>query len=240
MLCSDHFTFPVKQGKFSHITELPEILSYGIYRCIISPCHNEQINKLFRFNKLHYYTHIDINLARNLGLNIQLINDDNSNALLYTEGRGNGSQYFRQIVHSLYDLKQQSILAKRILNAIWGALCERNKIKRITKQEINLDDNELVVDIKPWTNENSKITYLKHDKYFKHSFARLGCFLTSAVRKDIATTLLPYKEHIHRCHTDGFISDIPLPLHLGTFIGDYKLEKEGRAVIENSNKIIWI
>lgn len=238
MMCNDHFTFPTKQGIFLQIQKFDSVIKYGIYRCVISCCEDENLNKLFKFNKLNYYTHFDINLALKLGLNVNLIIDNESNALQYETGRGNGAQYFRQIVHSLYSYKSKSKLAKRILNAIWGALSQRKKVKRSTYKEINLTNNENIIDIYKQGN-HWKVIYLKRDKYFKYSYARLGCFLTSAVRKEMSQTMLPYKDNVFRCHTDSILSDKPLPLLIGQGLGEFKLEFEGKVHIENSNSVIY-
>lgn len=241
MLCNDHFTFPVKQGEFKLLKELPKILQYGIYRCKIEPTNDEHINKLFRFNSKNYYTHYDINLARDLKLPISLITEE-TNALLYTKDRGNGATYFRQIVHMLYDLKTKCKLAKCVLNAIWGALCQKNKIKTTTSNSVNLNNGELLIKIQPFGENCHKIHYLKNGHYFKHPYARIGCFLTAACRKQMAEIILPFKEHVHKCHTDSILSDIKMDdLIIGDYIGDFVLEQHGRVHIHHSSKkAVWL
>lgn len=242
MLSNDHFSFPVKEGEFIKINELPDILKYGIYRCIIIPCGDENVDKLFRFNSMNYYTHYDIKLARNLKLPIYLIQNNEANALIYDKGRGNGANYFRQVVHSLYDLKTKSKLAKSILNAIWGALCQRNKITTTTKKKVDLNKSELVTTIEDIGNGLNKIQYLNKGKYFKHSYARIGCFLTSAVRKHMAEIIYPVREHVFKCHTDSILSDIQLDnVIIGSNIGDFALEHEGKCKIHHSSlKLEWL
>ena len=242
LLSSDHFTFPVKQGEFKVLSELPDILSYGIYHCCIQPSGNENQDKLFRFNSKNYYTHYDIQLARKLNLEINLIDDEQANALVYVKDRGNGSVYFRQVVHSLYELKTKSKLAKRILNAIWGALCQRNKIKTTTKNDVNLRKGELLIEIKDIGNDLHKISYLKNGKFFKHNYARIGCFLTSAVRKHMADIIYPVREHVFKCHTDSILSDKKLDdLIIGLNLGDFALEHEGKCHIHHSScKVEWL
>ena len=57
-------TFPFKEGQFKiiHQSDLEDKLyfDYGIYRCHILKSSDEQLNKLFRFNKLDKYIHIDL------------------------------------------------------------------------------------------------------------------------------------------------------------------------------------
>ena len=69
------FSVPMKQGDFSRITEFPEFISFGIYRCIIKKSGNRHTDKLFRFNKTNKYTHIDIANAKQLGLKVTLVDE---------------------------------------------------------------------------------------------------------------------------------------------------------------------
>jgi hypothetical protein len=84
-----------------------------------------------------------------------------------------------------------------------------------------------------------KVKYLKNGKYYKYDYARLGCFLTSAVRKEMALTILPIKENVFRCHTDSIVSNIPLPfLPISTALGEWKLEHQGYAKLNHLNQPI--
>ena len=231
------FTFPIMQGEFKKLNEIP--VSYGIYRVLIHRSGDETTDRLFRFNSLHYYTHYDIHSAKELNLKMELIQDDEANALLYSQKRANGSVYFKEVVDELYKLKSKSKYAKRILNSMWGGLSQRNKIKRTTINEINLDDDELVIDIAP-LGDIHKVSYVKQCKYFKTPYARLGPFLTSKARYEMVKTLTPYKDNLFRMHTDGIISNIQLPLELSTEIGKWKIENEGACEILHSNKYKYI
>jgi hypothetical protein len=241
VLCDEHFSFPVKQGVFKIIDKLPQdYLTYGIYRCCISKSNNELVDRLFRFNNMHYYTHTDIFVARKLGLDISLIQDGQANYLCYSECLANGSKYFRQLCYSLYQLKEQSILAKRLINVIWGSLCSRNKIKRTTiNEDIHFQKGENIIDIQH-LGDDYKVSYLKTGHYFKYPYARLGVFLTSTMRKKMTEYILPNNEHIYRCHTDSILSDIPLAnLPKNDWMGNFKLDKEGKCKIENSVEVFW-
>ena len=232
------FQFPTKQGEFTHLDTLPNIIQFGIYRAIVNESDDANINKLFRFNPNNYYTSYDLTLAKELNLSIDLIQDDEANALLYIKDRAYGSQYFTQAITSLYEYKSKSKLAKEILNDIWGSLCSRYKIERTTINPVHLTD-ELIVEIIPMANGLDKVKYLKSGKYYKYDYARLGAFLTSAVRKEMALTILPYKDNVYRCHTDSILSDIELPLPLSSQLGEWKLEHQGKCVIHNVNNVDW-
>jgi len=239
MMSSNTFSFPVKEGVFTRLKELPEILSYGIYRVEISPSDDNDCNKLFRFNYSNYYTHYDIQTARKLGLHIHLIVDKEANALLYTTGRANGHQYFGSIIDTLYRLKKQNKLAKAVMNAIWGALCQKDKIKTSTRQPVNLNNDEIIEEINP-NGLYEKVIYLRKGKLFKYNYARLSPFLLAATRRHLALTILPHKEHVFRCHTDSILSDIPLDdLKISKEMGDWKLEKTGHCIIYNKCNVEW-
>ena len=235
--------FPMKEGIFNQIDVLPEILSYGIYRVKIEASNNKHIDKLFRFNHLHYYTHFDIKMAKKLGLNITLINDGEANCLLYQQGRLKGCSMFKNLMDYLFDLKRQKIpFAKEIINVIWGMLCERRKCYRITRpdgdKEIHIDD-AVVLGIIP-TATGHRISYMKNDRpVFVHNYARLGVFLTSRVRLALGEVMYPHKENIYRFHTDGFITDKEIPeINVGESIGQYKL-KQGKCMIKNCMTVKW-
>lgn len=223
MMSDNHFTFPNKQGVFGKIKELPAILSYGIYRVVIEKSNDPHINKLFRFNTLNYYTHIDITTAKKLGLNVILIVDNDYNVLLYTEKRLNGHLVFGEIIrHILYPTKKQSKLAKQIMNSIWGCLCEKQQYKRTTKKDIYLTEEDELTNIEP-TGKYHTVEYMKSKKYYKTNYARIGVFLTASVRSKMSLLMLPYKEKIVKCHTDSIVSITELDLPCSDDIGDFKL-----------------
>jgi hypothetical protein len=131
------FSVPMKQGDFSRITEFPEFITFGIYRCIIKKSGNKHTDKLFRFNKTNKYSHIDIANAKQLGLKVTLILDDEANCLLYGGGkRINGSRLFKSFIDFLYPMKCNGVeFAKKLLNVLWGALCERAKVYKALKEK---------------------------------------------------------------------------------------------------------
>ena len=99
---SKNFKFPIKQGLFAYknpkyfIQDVKDRkLKYGIYHCIIKPNGKENIYFMFNddkkckkrnkkiFPKLpNYYTHYDIYLAYEQGLEIELVEEKN-NCLVY-------------------------------------------------------------------------------------------------------------------------------------------------------------
>ena len=79
---------------------------------------------LYRYNKHSRYTHIDLSRAKELGLNVELIQDGSPNALVYEkETRVPGEVIFGEYVNFLFkDLKSKGGIigrvAKRILNTL--------------------------------------------------------------------------------------------------------------------------
>ena len=239
------FDFPMKQGTFQKIDILPQILPYGIYRAKIARSLDPHINKLFRFNELHFYTQFDIGVARKLELGIELIIDDEANCLLYQKGRVKGCSMFKYLLDYLFDLKKQKVpFSKQMINIIWGMLCERRKCIQIARpdsdKEVHIDD-ATVLSIMP-TATGHRIEYVKNDRpIFVHNYARMGVFLTSKVRQSLMMKMYPHREHVYRFHTDGFITDREIPeLPVGMEIGQFKVAHQGKCKIHNCMKVEWI
>ena len=118
--------FPVSEGELKYLNEFISqyYFHYGIYRCTV-----KGTSKLFRFNFDNYYTHIDLNNAKQLGLDIKLIIDEKPNFLYYSRDKClTGNELFGRYVDLLFDLKQKKINgSKQILNILWGSLCEKYK-----------------------------------------------------------------------------------------------------------------
>jgi hypothetical protein len=237
-MCDDKFSFPIKVGEFVKLKILPEILNYGIYRVKIARSGDN--SKFFRFNEFDYYTHYHIKAAKALGLSMELIIDEQSNALLYKKGRANGHTYFSQLVMELYKNKGECVLVKQLLSCLWGVLCSKYIQKKDTiKKPLNLT-NQKIVSIKPISGDDVSVGYLLEKQFYRYDYARIGVFLTSRNCEKMVQELLPYAENIKRFHTDGFISDTKIStLKIGKDIGDWKFEKEGKCEIINCTTIKW-
>jgi hypothetical protein len=231
LLQYQQFTWPVKRGEFKIMknSELnPEYLTYGIYRAIIQ-CNN---NKLFKTNFSNHYTHVDITRARKLKLKVQLIEDGQPNALVYTRNKlVNGNILFKKYVDTLFKLKQSGIpRAKAILNILWGVLCEKRTVELMyhsdVDNEVVIDDDEIITQMKPclFNPNRTLITIQKVNSYYKTDWARIAPFILAKGRQLLSQTIEPYQDSIKWMHTDGFISSEELPLKLGSNLGDIKFE----------------
>jgi len=237
MMCSSAFSFPINQGKFVHLTEFGDFVKYGIYHAEILKSSNELTNRLFVFNSKNKYTHYDIQCAQKLGLSVRLIQDNEANALLYSEGRLTGSEAFGGVIDQLYKLKKESKLAKAIINCLWGGMCQKKKIKKTTYDgDVVLNDDKVkLISIIPY-GDVEKVTYVKRSKLYKHNYARIGTFLTALGRYKLAMDILPNNSHVHRAHTDSILASIPLNLPIGTEIGEWKLVKSGQCQVGACNR----
>jgi hypothetical protein len=219
--------FPVAEGELIYLNELPtDYFKYGVYRCIINGT-----TRLFRFNHDNYYTHFDLNLAKDLNLHIELIIDDQPNFLYYSRDKClTGFEIFGRYVDKLFELKQKKVKnSKKILNILWGSLCEKYKKKVVHKVGKIYDiPNDVKINyIKPSIiNDNELlISYTKNNNIYKYGWGRICPFLISKGRKIISEIIRPYNDICIRCHTDGVIfKEEPKNIKYGDQLGDLVFE----------------
>jgi len=218
--------FPIKRGEFKVLDKLEDIIQFGIYRCVIKKSVDENINKLFQFNKLNYYTSLDINYARKLNLQIELIQDSKPNFLFYSADKCvKFGEIFKPIVDLLFDLKEKKInKSKAILTRIWGALCQINKKKYFATNTYDIAEDEEILEIYPCKNDESIdiIKTTKLNNYYKTPYCRLGSFLLSKMRSFLGEIMLSYKENVHRIYVDGFITDKLIHSNIDVGLGELK------------------
>ena len=234
--------FPMSCGKYEKINDFPVgtsgFVKYGFYRCKITVGNKRT---LFYENKNDYYTHYDIMSAQLQNMSICLIQDDQPNALLYDDLEY-GSKMFTKFVNFLYDLKtKKCILAKKLLVTLPGALNEKN-IKTIYVGDKEIDINHKKIhSLYPLGEEKYVLKEIPNNKYFLTNYARMGPFLTSYCRYNMAKLLNDNVKSIVRIHTDGFISLKPLDfIPIGPELGKFKLEQENKTVnIKNKIVVKW-
>lgn len=222
--------FPIKRGEFMKLTKFDEYFQFGIYRCIIKPSTDDNINKLFRFNKDNFYTQTSLTNAKSLNLEIELIIDDEPNFLYYSRDKLITCQeVFKTYVDFLFNLKEKNVpKSKKILNMLWGALgevktkkyyCENNKQITISK------DEELFL-LRPYKlNEDIDIIETSNiaNRYLT-PYARLTPFLISKGRQFMSDIMKPYSSKIHRIQTDGFYCETQIHTNTEVNIGELKYE----------------
>ena len=224
-LMSKQVMYPFKKGEFKTITENDlaktvdkkgnRYFKYGIYRAKIT---GESF--LFHFNNLNYYSHIDMLLATKLGLKIELIQDDKANFLFYpTSSLQTGVTLFKKYVDFLFDLKQsypKLKYIKRILNILWGALCEMKFSSTYNlNQVVTLKENEQIANIKVLGDNNFVVQCEVVGDKFLTGFARIGPFLTAYGREmiaNLAKTHVKDLSSIKRIYVDCILSSEPLKI----------------------------
>jgi hypothetical protein len=230
--------FPVREGEFKTIENITEKPEYGIYRCEITP--NGQ-TKFFRYNPSNYYTHLDIAIAREYKLEIELIQDEQPNFLFYSKDKlMNGAFLFKHYVNDIYTLKEQKILgSKDLLNVLWGALSEHRvtKFSVVSDDELNITDAKIICMYS--TDERIKFKVISYKYgYFLTNWARLKPFLLGYGRDRLYHVFNKFEKDIVRIHTDGcLLSEYPPNILTGTKLGQVKYEGCFRVNITGLNKI---
>ncbi|GET54084.1 hypothetical protein GLOIN_2v1849173 [Rhizophagus irregularis DAOM 181602=DAOM 197198] len=211
---------------------------------------------LFRQNKRGVYTFIDLQRAKKLGLDIQLIQDGKPNALIYDrEARIPGTVIFGEYVHFLFNIKNQGgvagRVAKRVLNTLWGALCQRKRnYKTLTTDQTDpfkFPEGHTLDSIVPVGSDQWRFQFTNPGSPFKGEYPRIAPFLLAHGRKTTSELLEPYKDKVRRIHTDGFILEeqpssptlITCPKNASKALKALKFETAGYCHVKNANKVIW-
>lgn len=217
--------FPIKRGEFKKLTQEEfdkmQVFPMGIYRCVVE----KKETKTFKYNEKNYYTGKDVFCAVKKGLKVKLIDDDKPNHLYYSPDKCiAGHQLFKEYVDYVYELKKKKIQgAKMILNILWGALCQQNKIhftimKGEEKREIGFD-----VDITNIYQKSDNITIVNAvsiNNAFETNYARIKPFILADGRYMINTLIEPFEDDVVYVHTDGFIITKRLDIKTGSDIGE--------------------
>ena len=222
---------PLYEGQFNKISKTEfdskEYYPYGLHHCIINKHKMKEVNNLFRFNDNNWYTHTDLKRAKELKLNITIIENTEYNFIYYNSSKCiKATDLFKNYVDILYKLRDKKIEgSKMLLSMLWGVLCEKRK----AKYHINIDENFIIPDNHEILNikhiDNNKITlHLSYnDNIYKTNYARMCPFLLSQARYNISSIIEPYKNDVINCHTDCFtLSYLPDELKTGLNIGQLK------------------
>ncbi len=251
---SKHLGVPMSAGEFSRIAELPSPLKFGIYRVNIrepSGSWENPLRKLFRFKNNEYYTQMDVQTALDIGLDVTMVMDDEANVCFYRK-RLLASEIFAQYTDFVRMIEEKSLdqesyirsAVKKMRNSLWGALMQKNNktIAWSSAEAKSIDLENFSVDhVYPMQGENAVVVdYINYVKRFQRNWARIGPFITARARRMMYQVLAPHAEHIHRIHTDGFVSDCKLPLDIGSEVGQWKVEHEGECTIYHCNRVDWV
>jgi hypothetical protein len=142
-------------------------------------------------------------------------------------------------------------VAKRILNTLWGALCQKKRnYKTLTADNqvsFTFPEGEILDSIIPVGKDQWRFQFTNPGNPFKGEYPRIAPFLLAHGRKITSEILEPYKDKVRRIHTDGFILEeqpykpalITCLDNASTTLQALKFEKEGRCHVKNANQVIW-
>ena len=228
-LSKNQSNYPIKAGIFKKIIQqdfdnmkYPE---YGYYHAIL---HGE--TKFFRFNKDNWYTHIDLETAKQYNLKVEIINDGCNNFYHYPkESLGKGNLIFGEYVTMLFDLKNNHKikLAKLLLNTLTGLLACHIKETFIPTEQNQINDNFVKIKEVWFDGDDMKVVgYDTRKQIFKNPYCRVYPFLLAIARKYLLKEVKPNEKSIEWLHTDGFISNSKLNIDtsksgLGKLTYDY-------------------
>lgn len=230
LLQNNNILYPIKPGQFKTLSKFDIDHHTAIYRCRITG----PDKRLFRENKLNYYTSHDVRRAGELSYNIQLIKDGKPNVLVYErKDCKTGAQLFGEFVKYLFNLKEEHKIksAKRIMNCLWGALC-RKTIKQliVTDDQTEIleiyDNYEIIEFVSTGNGDKTLIKLGRTDKSnFAHDWARIMPFLLSKGRSMLSKLIEPVLTEVVRCHTDSAFCTSPcLPMETTVKIGQLRYE----------------
>ena len=256
-------TFPVKPGVPATLEALkPDWIEYGLYRCEVTRPADPTVAKLFNFRSNNIYTHYDLAVAQKLGLVITMdcSRADEPNALLYPKStRVPMRDAFKDSCAPLFKLKSlpgAPKIVKRVLNSLWGGLCEKTKVREIVPVlsegshvdggiehllSANLNEPSVpgehnhheLLSIEPVKGGKYNVRLRDYRKPFKHDWARLGPFLTGLGRKRMFDTFHGHEEAVRWVHTDGAV--LTGPIGLKDHIKRNTTCVRGRMTITNGN-----
>jgi hypothetical protein len=247
---SKHFRVPIKEGTIKTLSQeefqamREKFFEYGIYRVKIH--FENKHRKIMRMNKNNYYTTMDLNTAKRLGLKMTVVEDGQPNFLHYGAGTCvSGSQIFSNFVDYLYNLRKTTgdKTYKNIANKLWGALSEHNfkTVRYDMKKDFDFTFTEDDIILKEgFTGLGSKyrIDYVKKDRIFKYNWARVKVFMIAKGRELISKLIEKNFDHIHRVNTDGFLSDVPLDVDVGSEMGKLRYDGQRNVIVSGVNSII--
>ena len=242
---SDHMTFPIKAGKLKTMKkpefEALKYFSYGIYHVKV---HGADY-RLFKTNEDNWYTHICLNRAMTLKYKIELVEDGESNALLYEGCLVNGAKLFRPYVDYLFQFKNAGHKeVKKYLNALWGKLCMLDKFEIQLNDKDNdcIRDDKFLLQLLPTSTDctNFTATLQRKGQTYDTNYARIKPFLASKARCQMSCMIEKNLSNVKRCYVDGIILSKRIKdVKLGENIGELKFEKKSKkCTILNARDVL--
>jgi len=212
-------TIPYKRGEFKTVTNKEyedKFYSKGIYRAVV-----QLGNPLFSYNRNNYYCDVELNSAKQMGLKVELIEDDKENYLCYSKEKCiKLSLLFEKVITMLFEMKQKGIEgAKLILCIIYGILSQKHKVNKIvsytdtdTNIEYKIPDNCVIDTVKQIAENVCKLKFKQVNNLYDGPLPRGIVWITALCRKMIYDTIKnkDNMKHVKMILTDGIYTDEPI------------------------------
>ncbi|GET66945.1 hypothetical protein GLOIN_2v1472929 [Rhizophagus irregularis DAOM 181602=DAOM 197198] len=162
----------------------------------------------------------------------KLIQDGKPNALIYDrEARIPGTVIFGEYVHFLFNIKNQGGMAghvaKRVLNMLWGALCQRKcNYKTLSTDQTDpfkFLEGHTLDSIIPVGSDQWRFQFTNPGSLFKGEYSRIAPFLLASGQEQPDSPTL-----------------IACPENASKTLKALKFETAGYCHVKNANKVIWI
>ena len=235
---------PMKQPEWITIEDdVPKIFNYGMYRCRIQGTGSKIIDRNFKFNEQHLYTHYDLECAKLLGFTIEMIHDDEANFMSYTGKHIAGKFIFGKTINKLHKMKRDKVpRAKELMTNLWGGLCKKLKTTVHEHSTGEIPENAKILAMDRILDENGDVVdvvadYVIKGQTFQYRFGRLEPFLLSYSRYNLVRTIKDKLNQVKRVHTDSILSTVSFDdLKIGQLLGEWKLEHANHKVKLNGIK----
>lgn len=220
------FKIPTTEGKETYLTSLPNIrdIPIGYYRVLIT-CNNPEFKKVFAYSKDNTYVHTSLYQAMKYkdiyNVSIQLIIDDEPNALLYDKSES-GNKIFGHWYETLIKLRERfpkNCLVKHLASSLSGHVTRANTPSKSYEQiieegldvGITYDNDFYILDELFYTDKGIEKSYYKllNTKNPFHYNIRLMPFLTATARNKIARLAMKDSNNVVRIHTDCVVFSEP-------------------------------
>jgi hypothetical protein len=219
LMNDEDLNIPMTQGKEIFLKKLPKKrndIKLGIYRVKIE-CDDENFEKIFNFSKKDTYTNYSLYQAykykKRFGVKINLIVDDEPNALIYDEYI-TSKEIFGNWYDTLFKLKQKypkNKLVKYLLSTLWGTLSRSSTIYK-TLQQINDEKLDVGIDddcewmIVNYTDNGKNEFYelVSNIRPYKWNL-RMKTFLVSYGRNKASELVMNDIDNVVRVMCDGVV-----------------------------------
>lgn len=225
IMTHDRFKVPTCRGVEKTITELPlKSWKCGFYRVKITSS-DERFNKIFGYSKQHVYTDISLGFAveckykYGYDVNLELIDEPN-NCYIYETGVTTGNIIFKFWYDTFMGLKQRypkNKLIKNMTSALWGRICQHNRLFKTEKQceDEDIDyvyryniNHDYYIRNSTFNKKGEEVLELVSTKNpYRYSIARIKPFLLARSRDLTGKIARKHIENVVRIHTDNITFD---------------------------------